>query len=267
MHGRSFFGQHTKTIFDREYPNKRIEELNQILSDLQTAEQSDQKKRVEFNQIINDADGLLAQKKYNEAKTKYNEALALYENEYYAAHLKSRGNKQHIMLGFSDGTKDGGYLMANWSIFKAKEDLTLVAREHDVKVVFFDGRGGPPARGGGKTHKFYASLGSTIENNEIQITIQGQTISSNFGTPDSGRYNLENLISAGITNGVFNRDKKEFTKEQRELFDKLATLSYEKYTAFKGHDKFVPYLEKMSTLNYYAKTNIGSRPSKRNKSA
>ena len=72
-----------KAIFDREYPNKRIEELNQILSDLQTAEQSDQKKRVEFNQIINDADGLLAQKKYNEAKTKYNEALALYENEYY----------------------------------------------------------------------------------------------------------------------------------------------------------------------------------------
>ncbi|MFL9844041.1 phosphoenolpyruvate carboxylase [Flavobacterium rhizosphaerae] len=191
----------------------------------------------------------------------------LYENEKYGAHLKSRGNKQHIMLGFSDGTKDGGYLMANWGIYKAKENLTLVAREHDVKVVFFDGRGGPPARGGGKTHKFYASLGSTIENNEIQITIQGQTISSNFGTLDSCRFNLENLISAGITNGVFNRDKKQFSLEQRNLFDKLASLSYEKYMAFKGHPKFLPYLEKMSTLNYYSKANIGSRPSKRSKSA
>lgn len=188
----------------------------------------------------------------------------LYENDRYAAHLKNRGNKQSIMLGFSDGTKDGGYLMANWGIFKAKESLTQMARSHDVKVVFFDGRGGPPARGGGKTHKFYASLGNTIENKEIQITIQGQTISSNFGTLDSCRFNLENLLSAGITNGVFKKDDKEFTQDQKAVLDELAKLGYEKYMAFKGHPKFLPYLDQMSTLNYYAKTNIGSRPSKRN---
>jgi phosphoenolpyruvate carboxylase len=190
----------------------------------------------------------------------------LYENDKYAKHLKSRGNRQTIMLGFSDGTKDGGYLMANWSIYKAKEKLTLMAREHGVKVMFFDGRGGPPARGGGKTHKYYASQGSTIENNEIQITIQGQTISSNFGTLDSCRFNLENLLSAGITNGVFDKDKKQFNDAQRSLIDDLAKISYEKYTAFKQHPKFLPYLDKMSTLNFYAKTNIGSRPSKRSKS-
>lgn len=190
----------------------------------------------------------------------------LYENEMYAKHLKKRGNKQTIMLGFSDGTKDGGYLMANWSIYKAKENLTQMARNHDVKVVFFDGRGGPPARGGGKTHKFYASQGATIENHEIQVTIQGQTISSNFGTLDTCRFNLENLLSAGITNGVFNKDKKQFTPEQYEILDNMARLSFEEYTAFKQHPKFLPYLSEMSTLNYYAKTNIGSRPSKRSKS-
>ncbi|RZJ64053.1 MAG: phosphoenolpyruvate carboxylase, partial [Flavobacterium sp.] len=190
----------------------------------------------------------------------------LYDNEKYAKHLKSRGNKQTIMLGFSDGTKDGGYLMANWGIYKAKENLTAIARKYGIKVVFFDGRGGPPARGGGKTHKFYASQGATIENNEIQITIQGQTISSNFGTLDSCRYNLENLLSAGITNGVFDKNKKQITQEHRELFDNLATLSHEKYKAFKSHDKFLPYLDKMSTLNFYAKANIGSRPSKRSQS-
>lgn len=190
----------------------------------------------------------------------------LYENDMYAKHLKKRGNKQTIMLGFSDGTKDGGYLMANWSIYKAKENLTQMARNHDVKVVFFDGRGGPPARGGGKTHKFYASQGATIENHEIQVTIQGQTISSNFGTLDTCRFNLENLLSAGITNGVFNKDKKQFTTEQYEILDNMARLSFEEYTAFKQHPKFLPYLSEMSTLNYYAKTNIGSRPSKRSKS-
>lgn len=191
----------------------------------------------------------------------------LYENKTYAKHLKNRGNKQTIMLGFSDGTKDGGYLMANWSIYRAKENLTLMARDHGVKVVFFDGRGGPPARGGGKTHKYYASQGATIENNEIQITIQGQTISSNFGTLDSCRFNLENLLSAGITNGVFEKEKKQFTEQERGLMDKLSQLGYEKYLDFKNHPKFLPYLDQMSTLNYYAKTNIGSRPSKRSKSA
>ncbi len=190
----------------------------------------------------------------------------LYTNPTYAKHLENREMKQTIMLGFSDGTKDGGYLMANWSIYKAKEALTDISRKYGVKVIFFDGRGGPPARGGGKTHKFYASLGPNIENKEIQITVQGQTISSNFGTVDSCRYNLENLLSAGVTNQVFNKNKNKLSTSQKEVMDKLAVLGYEKYLSFKNHPKFIPYLEQMSTLKYYAKTNIGSRPSKRSKS-
>ena len=83
----------------------------------------------------------------------------MYSDPTYRNHLRTRGDKQTIMLGFSDGTKDGGYLMANWSIFRAKEELTEVSRKHGVKALFFDGRGGPPTRGGGNTHQFYASLG------------------------------------------------------------------------------------------------------------
>ena len=188
----------------------------------------------------------------------------LYTNVAYRNHLKQRKDKQTVMLGFSDGTKDGGYLMANWSIFKAKETITEVSRKYGVKVIFFDGRGGPPARGGGKTHKFYASLGSTIENQEIQVTVQGQTISSNFGTIDSCRYNLENLLSAGVSNQIFNKIENDLAANDKEVIDTLANLSYEKYTDFKNHPKFLPYLEQISTLKYYSKANIGSRPSKRN---
>ena len=191
----------------------------------------------------------------------------LYSNKAYAAHLKRRGNKQTIMLGFSDGTKDGGYLMANWSIYKAKETLTAMSRQYGVKVIFFDGRGGPPARGGGKTHQFYASLGPTIENQEVQLTIQGQTISSNFGTLDSCQYNMEQLITSGIVNNVFNDEDDRLSDEDRETMNRLATISYQAYIDFKSHPKFRPYLENMSTLKYYAKTNIGSRPSKRGGSA
>ena len=187
----------------------------------------------------------------------------LYTNPAYSAHLKRRGNVQTIMLGFSDGTKDGGYLMANWSIFKAKEALTAISRKYDIEVLFFDGRGGPPARGGGKTHQFYASLGPKIEAKEIQLTIQGQTISSNFGTLDSCQYNLEQLLSSGVANEVFAKSKNDISTQDRNTLQELADTSYETYTAFKQHPKFLPYLEHMSTLKYYAKTNIGSRPSKR----
>ena len=190
----------------------------------------------------------------------------LYLNKNYRAHIKKRENKQTIMLGFSDGTKDGGYLMANWSIFRAKEKLTELSRKHNIKVIFFDGRGGPPARGGGKTHQFYASLGPTIENEEVQLTIQGQTISSNFGTTDSAQYNMEQLISSGVSNQFFDSKKNTLTEDQKLIMDNLAEISYKAYTEFKNHDKFLPYLEKMSTLKYYSKTNIGSRPSKRKSS-
>lgn len=189
----------------------------------------------------------------------------LYTNKAYKAHLRTRGQKQTIMLGFSDGTKDGGYFMANWAIFRAKEALTKISKEYNIDVVFFDGRGGPPARGGGKTHQFYASLGPTIEDKEVQLTIQGQTISSNFGTPDSSKYNLEQLISSGLSNSLGSKNK-GFSDEDRQTMDELATLSYQTYQDFKAHPKFIPYLERISTLKYYAKANIGSRPSKRSKS-
>ena len=188
----------------------------------------------------------------------------LYTNPEYAKHLKSRGNKQTIMLGFSDGTKDGGYLMANWAIYKAKENLTRISRAHGIKVIFFDGRGGPPARGGGKTHNFYASLGPTIEDKEVQLTIQGQTISSNFGTLESSQYNLEQLISSGIHNSLSDSDL-SMLPENRDVMTDLSERSYKAYSDFKAHPKFISYLEHMSTLKYYAKTNIGSRPSKRGK--
>ena len=187
----------------------------------------------------------------------------VYENKSYRNHLKNRNNEQTIMLGFSDGTKDGGYFMANWSILKAKESLTSISRKFGIKVVFFDGRGGPPARGGGNTHKFYASLGDFVESDQIQLTIQGQTISSNFGTVDSCQYNLEQLLSAGLQNRVLNTDKNNASNYDKAILEKLANVSYKAYNDFKNHPKFIPYLENMTTIKYYSRTNIGSRPSKR----
>ena len=139
----------------------------------------------------------------------------VYSNEIYRDHIIRRDNIQTIMLGFSDGTKDGGYLTANWSILKAKESLTKVSRKFGIKVLFFDGRGGPPARGGVNTHQFYSSLGDFIESDEIQLTVQGQTISSNFGTIKSSQYNMEQLISSGIKNRILSNSE-VFNKKNRK---------------------------------------------------
>jgi phosphoenolpyruvate carboxylase len=191
----------------------------------------------------------------------------LFSNPIYQKHLEQRGMKQTVMLGFSDGTKDGGYFMANWSIYKAKEELSELASKYGVRIAFFDGRGGPPARGGGNTHEFYASMGDTIQNDDIQLTVQGQTISSNFGTLDSSQFNLEQLLSSGIESQVFSPGKNNLSDADRSTMYEIAKISYEAYQDFKAHPMFIPYLERMSTLPYYAKTNIGSRPSKRGKSS
>lgn len=186
---------------------------------------------------------------------------SLYENPVYQAHLARRENEQHIMLGFSDGTKDGGYLKANWEIYRTKERLSMLSRSKQIKVVFFDGRGGPPARGGGKTHQFYAAQGKEIANDKIQLTIQGQTITSVFGTLEQATYNFEQLLLSGIQSKKAN----DWNPDLKQVLDKLSEKSYEKYVELKNHPLFIEYLEEMTTLKYYGQTNIGSRPTKRNK--
>ena len=187
----------------------------------------------------------------------------IYENPVYIAHLKARGMQQTVMLGFSDGTKDGGYFSANWHIFKAKESLTALSRAYGISVLFFDGRGGPPARGGGNTQKFYTSLGNGIENKQIQLTVQGQTISSHYGTVVSAVHNLETLLVAGLENQLKEDNAKVLNASQRALLEELAKSSQAKYQALKEHPAFMPYLLKMSPLTYYGQANIGSRPAKR----
>ncbi len=191
----------------------------------------------------------------------------LYNNATYRKHLAYRGEVQTIMLGFSDGTKDGGYLMANWGIYKAKEALTAISKQYEIEVIFFDGRGGPPARGGGKTHQFYASMGKNIANKEIQLTVQGQTVSSKFGTVDVARFNMEQMINAGIANQIFRNKQITLEPDEEALLQQVASDSFDTYSALKNHPVFLDYLSHVSPLRFYAQTNIGSRPAKRGSSS
>ncbi|MFA6082923.1 phosphoenolpyruvate carboxylase [Mucilaginibacter sp.] len=191
----------------------------------------------------------------------------LYIHPFYKTHLKRRGNKQTIMLGFSDSTKDGGYLMANWSIYQAKVELTAMARKYGIALAFFDGRGGPPARGGGKTHRFYASMGKEIANENIQLTIQGQTVSSQYGSVETARFNTEQLINAGITSALHPNHQDLLDNDHKALISEMADESHKLFLSLREDPLFVEYLERFSPLKLLSHINISSRPTKRNAGA
>ncbi|MDD3266671.1 MAG: phosphoenolpyruvate carboxylase [Burkholderiales bacterium] len=187
----------------------------------------------------------------------------LYNNSYYHENLIKLKNRQTIMLGFSDGTKDGGYLMANWSIFRAKKQLSEQAKQQQIEITFFDGRGGPPSRGGGNIYNFYQGMAEEIRAYDIQLTIQGQTISANFGTPDSAVYNFEHLLSAGVSGRLLQHYNCVFDYDKEELIDELANYSLEAYLELRHNELFLDYLQEITPLKYLSDANIGSRPAKR----
>ncbi len=190
----------------------------------------------------------------------------LYNSSVYRRHLASRDNVQQIMLGFSDGTKDGGYVTANWLIYTTREAIARQADRYGIRVIFFEGRGGPPARGGGKTHQFYRGMDRRTAGEEIHLTVQGQTITANFGTPESARYNLEQLVTAGLETRLLAEDYRPFTDDERHLLNRLSDLSLDAYQSLKQHPQFLPYLEHMTPLKLYGDANNASRPTSRSTS-
>ena len=185
----------------------------------------------------------------------------LFKNKTYLKHLYNRKKTQTVMLGFSDGTKDGGYITANWKILQARKSILKVGEKYGIDIIFFDGRGGPPARGGGETHDYYTSLNKDTMGSQIQLTIQGQTVSSKFGNTVSAKFNLEQLISSGLH--VLTKKNKPQNKNFDSLMNKLSHLSHKKYLKLINRNDFMDYMENVTPLNFYQKANISSRPDRR----
>jgi phosphoenolpyruvate carboxylase len=109
-------------------------------------------------------------------------------------------------------------------------------------------------------------MGKNISSKKIQLTIQGQTVSSNFGTVDAAQFNMEQLVHAGISNELFSSRTVTLHQEEESLLEELSNQSYKAYNALKDHPDFLDYLSHVSPLNFYSETNIGSRPARRSRS-
>ena len=189
----------------------------------------------------------------------------LFSIPYYRALLKSRGNTQEVMLGYSDSNKDGGYLTANWELYKAELILVEVFKKHGVELRLFHGRGGTVGRGGGPSYDAILAQPPGSVNGQIRITEQGEVISSKYSNPEIGRRNLETLIAATMEATLLHPHGADSAMpEYHRIMEKLSVNAFAAYRKLVYETPgFTEYFFIATPIREIAELNIGSRPSAR----
>ena len=185
----------------------------------------------------------------------------------YRRLLKSRGDMQEIMLGYSDSNKDGGFLTSGWELYKAEIKLVEICRAHGVRLRLFHGRGGTVGRGGGPSYDaILAQPGGAVQG-AIRITEQGEVIASKYSNPDVGRRNFEILASATLEATLLNPEGAAPHPDYLWAMESLSTSAYKVYRDLVYEtDGFERYFWESTVIGEIANLNIGSRPASRTKS-
>ena len=186
---------------------------------------------------------------------------ALYADPVYRDHLHRHGERQEIMLGYSDSAKDAGFLTSQWAIYRAQELLVAQGPEHGIEVTFFHGRGGSPSRGGAPAHQaILAQPPGTLEGG-VRITEQGEVVSAKYADPELAGRSLEQQLSALLLSRAApaGRAPDAFRAE----IDRAATRSCEVYRGLVTGEHFVPFFRQVSPVDELAELTIGSRPASR----
>lgn len=172
---------------------------------------------------------------------------SLWRNPVYRAYLKARGGKQEVMLGYSDANKDGGYLAANWSIYRAQASLNRAAERCGVKLILFHGKGGTIDRGGGLSHRAILAQPFAAPGCRIRLTEQGEVVAAKYSHPVIARRNLEQLLSAVLLAGSSAPDDGASRRKMRRWEQIMEELAESSESAYRG---FVA--ESPDFLKYYA---------------
>ncbi|MBU8905314.1 phosphoenolpyruvate carboxylase [Desertibacillus haloalkaliphilus] len=193
---------------------------------------------------------------------------SLFEMDVYRNHLTELGNHQEVMLGYSDGSKDGGTLTANWKLFKAQQEIHDIAKEFNIRLKFFHGRGGSLGRGGGPLHRSILSQPVETLGDGVKITEQGEVLSSRYLLTDIAYRSLEQATSALLEASakVSHSTEQAHHREQawEEAMEEISKQSLQKYQSLVFADSdFLTYFNQATPLGELASLNIGSRPMKR----
>ncbi|HSH08745.1 MAG TPA: phosphoenolpyruvate carboxylase, partial [Oceanipulchritudo sp.] len=188
----------------------------------------------------------------------------LWKDSSYRAHLRRRDDVQEVMFGYSDSNKDGGYLAANWHLYAAQSRIAELAREHQVKVRFFHGKGGSIDRGGGASHRGLLAQPHASQDGRIRITDQGEVVSLKYSNPDIACRNLEQLISAVVSTQCLPHLQGEPEAEWVHCMEQLAANSCRHYQQLIwGTPEFLTYFRQATPIDLIEYLYIGSRPSRR----
>ncbi|MGY1809862.1 phosphoenolpyruvate carboxylase [Blastococcus sp. SYSU D00669] len=183
----------------------------------------------------------------------------------YRALVAGRGDVQEVMLGYSDSNKDGGYLAANWALYRAELTLVEVARREGIRLRLFHGRGGTVGRGGGPSYDAIRAQPPGSVAGQLRITEQGEVIAAKYGEPDRARRNLEALVAATLESTLLDIEGLGDDAEQAyELLDDLAARAERAYRALVHETPgFVEWFRAATPIGELAELNIGSRPPSR----
>ena len=171
-------------------------------------------------------------------------------------------NKQEVMIGYSDSSKDAGKICASWHQYKAQEQIVKLAKKYSVKASFFHGRGGSPGRGGGPIQATLRSQPPNSVNGKIRITDQGEVIQQKYGYEPIAEYNLCSYIGA-VTEATLNPPPTP-KPDRRSLIEKMSDISKSSYRKnINQSSEFIKYFKNVTPHQALGKLSIGSRPSKR----
>lgn len=192
----------------------------------------------------------------------------LFTMDVYRNHLKIHGDSQEIMLGYSDGSKDGGTLTANWKLYKAQLEIHDMAKRHNIGLKFFHGRGGSLGRGGGPLNRSILSQPAETLGDGVKITEQGEVLSSRYLIEDIAYRSLEQATSTLLAASVnlSEESEQQHLREQawEEAMEEISTVSLKKYQSLVFEDPdFLTYFTEATPLTELGELNIGSRPMKR----
>jgi len=182
-------------------------------------------------------------------------------NEAYAAHVKACGNRQMVMIGYSDSCKDGGVLASNWNLYRAQEQLVQVASKHATALTFFHGRGGALGRGGGPATKSVLSLPPGSVAHKMRITEQGEVLADRYDDVEIATRHLEQILWAVLL--VSAETPGAHDPKWELLMDRAADASQKAYRKFRDDPAFMEYFDKATPINVIEALPIGSRPSRR----
>lgn len=188
----------------------------------------------------------------------------------YRAHLRERGDRQEVMLGYSDSNKESGYVAAHWLLYRAQEQLVGAAREAGVELTIFHGRGGALGRGGGPTHRAVLAAPAGSVDGRLKLTEQGEVIAARYANPHLALRALEQTVSATLIASTNEHDTMTTAAalEGADLMDELAADARDAYRALVGDD---PDLEAAfvaaTPIEQIVDLRLGSRPAARGSAA